>query len=201
MTCPDLSAPAGIDVFDFDGTLFAGDTQLAFTAYALRHRPRTVLFLPLGLPGLVMALLRPHDLAHAKRFFLLPLAKAHAFDLIGPFWEEMKKEGRVDLSPLGPDRPAVICSASPAFLLRPLFESVPRVVSVIGTELDPETLRILGPNNRGEEKVRRLKALFPEARIRRMLTDSAKHDAPLLALAEEPAVLPKRFRKGDVRHG
>ena len=187
---------AVIDVYDFDHTLFEGETSLAFFFYTLKKRPWILFFMPVLLLSGILLLLFPNDLTIGKRFFLLPLKWVGAFHMIPDFWKEMKLQGRLApwFHPTENDVPVVICSASPGFLLSPLFVDDLAVAAVLATEVEPSGLHFLTPNTRGPEKVRRLKEAFPEAQIRIAASDSEGHDGPLLQLASVP-LLVRHFER------
>ena len=189
-----------IDVYDFDHTLFRGDTYTVFLLYLFRRRPWLAPLSVFTLLGLLLMALIPWDMRPGKTVAFLPLRLARAWRYAGDFWAEMQAQGRIApwFRPAENDVPTVVCTATPRFLVEPLFTGRLAIHTLIATELDPRTLRFTGRNNRGPEKVRRLRALFPGARVRIAASDSLRHDKPLLRLARQP-MLVKDFTRQTLR--
>lgn len=183
-------------VFDMDGTLFAGDSQLRFARWVLRRcgwwrRAYLLLFLPVVL----LAALRVARLQTAKRAFF-----SFAWGLSG---EELQSECRAfveqELLPsvfpelrqrleghLAVGDEVVLCSASPEWWTRP-FGKLLGIRHVIATPLllasgrVPLFPRIEAPgNNRGAVKLQRL-ASAGILRADLVYTDSTA-DLPLLSI-------------------
>lgn len=182
-----------IDVYDFDGTLFDGESTGAFWRYCLRRRPSLLRYLPEQLCGGLLFLLDTHAMTAAKAHFLCFLRGVDAEALARDFWRDPRRLRRLApwLRRAPGDIPFAIASASPAFLVAPAAERLGADV-LVATPADPRTGRIDGENCRGEEKIRRLRQALGEFSVRAMYTDDPVADAPLLAMAEE------RYR---VRHG
>ena len=171
-----------MNVYDFDGTIYNGDSTVDFWLYCLRKRPAACLkSMPAQLAGAVLYGLRRIPKEGWKERFFTFLKYTEADEgLIGQFWEEhsgkIKKwylEQKTDSD--------LIISASPEFLLQPVCRKMG--VSLIATQVDPATGRFRGKNCSGDEKVRRFRRQYPEGRIEQFYTDSRK-DLPLAAIAE-----------------
>lgn len=85
----------------------------------------------------------------------------------------------------------LIISASPEFLLEPLMKRLE--LTMIASRVVAETGVYVGLNCHGEEKVRRMRELYPEAEIDGFYSDS-KSDTPLAKLARNAYLV-----SGDVR--
>ena len=85
----------------------------------------------------------------------------------------------------------LIISASPEFLLEPLMKRLE--LTMIASRVAAETGIYEGLNCHGEEKVRRMRELYPEAEIDGFYSDS-KSDTPLAKLARNAYLV-----SGDVR--
>ena len=66
-------------------------------------------------------------------------------------------------------------------------------VRFLASPVDARTGQLLGPNCRGEEKVRRFRSAYGAAEVERFYSDSCS-DAPLAALAQEAFLV----RRGQV---
>ena len=178
-----------MNVYDFDKTVFYPDSSCAFFLYCLKKRPAAVLRV---LPGILSASLRyafgaiPTKALKEKLFaFLRYLPEAE--ETVGRFWDE--RFSSVEEWYLAQKRPDdLIVTASPAFLVG---EAGRRLgVEVIGTRMDIRSGRIEGENCHDEEKVRRFRALYPDAEIEAFYSDSLS-DAPLAELAEKAFLVKK----------
>ena len=85
----------------------------------------------------------------------------------------------------------LIISASPEFLLEPLMKRLE--LTMIASRVAAETGEYEGLNCHGEEKVRRMREMYPEAEIDGFYSDS-KSDMPLAKLARNAYLV-----NGDVR--
>lgn len=170
-----------MNVYDFDNTILRGDSTVRFFAYCLRHRPRMWLDAPGQTVNALLFLLRRRPKQEFKERMLRFLTYIGDVDAaVDEFWT-------VNFSRVKPwyyekRRPDdVVISASPEFLIRPACERL-GVGCVMGSPVDSRTGRFSGPNCHGEEKVRRFRRRFPDARIDEFFSDSLS-DAPLAALA------------------
>jgi len=191
---------AQMDLFDFDGTLFAGETGTEFMRWLLSRDPAYRRFFIFPLLGYLLYGLFPWHLEWGKRVFFYPLSKLNYRPLIPLFWQEMDAKGRLAdwFAPAENDRPCLVITASPRELVEPALVGR-RACPLIATELNLETGRMEGHNNRHREKLRRFLAAYPAATVRRMYTDSPSADAPLCEVAQEVwlvrNLLPKKTEK------
>jgi len=185
-----------IDIYDFEGTIFAGDTTFAFWLYCLRKRPALAKHLPRQLGALVMMACKRWDLSRGKGAFLCFVRDIDVGAMAERFWAEAKTLRR--MAPWFAERdvalPTVIASASPEILLAPIARRY-GVQHLIGTRIDPRTGVLTSPNCKGEEKVRRLREVLPEAMVRAMYTDDRRADGPLLAMAQQKYIV----KRGEVK--
>jgi HAD superfamily hydrolase (TIGR01490 family) len=192
--------PAGIALFDLDGTLIAWDCQLLFRHFVVRREPWRRIFLPVFLAFLPLAGLL--EAAGMKRVFLSYLWRMDRETLAG-----YSREFAAALMPaiypelrgkLERHRAAghflILASASPEFY-----------VAEIGRELGfdltlgtPVELGAFFPdleNNKGAAKVERLKEILPASYFENGklghchgYTDSCA-DLPMLALCDSVTVV------------
>ena len=181
-----------LDIYDFDGTLYDGDSTVDFWRFCVRRQPSLLVYLPVqlwGVFGMKLHLLPPEK---GKSLFFAFLRRLRQPDTcVTAFWAAHRDRLAGWFAPL-PEATTVVISASPAFLVRAVCEQA-GAQEVLATDMDSATGRIRGRNCKGAEKVRRLHERFGEAvTVRSMYTDSVRADAPLLALAQ------RRFL---VKHG
>ena len=177
-----------IDVFDFDGTIYDGDSTVDFLKYAFAKKP-LLLFcaLPPLLQAALLALTGRFTLTKFKSSLFSALARRVSLEEEAErFWSQEKTRKRLGRWFLERERtlPVVIASASPDFELK----AAARLLApdlLICTRCDPETGRLIGENCKSSEKIRRIREEWGDFTVHSMYTDDAKADAPLLALAEE----------------
>ncbi len=168
--------------YDFDKTVYQGDSSTHFTLWCLAHYPKTWLRLPeMGWYSLLFGL----KLCPKTRF------KSHLFSYlrhvpeigraVEKFWKAKARNLKGWYLEKDHSRD-VIVSASPEFLLEPVCRRL-QVFQLIGTRMDQTTGAITGENCWGAEKVTRLKAWQPDAHLLEFYSDS-RSDDPLARLAD-----------------
>ena len=170
-----------MNVYDFDGTIYNGDSSVDFWLFCSRRNP-SVFFrcLPRLIKGAALyALGRIPKEAWKEKFFSFLNYMPADETLVRSFWEthfRRIKKWYLDRKQ-GND---LIISASPVFLLSPVSKRLG--VSLIASEVDPETGRFSGRNCSGDEKVRRFRLACPNESVDEFYTDSRK-DLPMAGLA------------------
>ena len=170
-----------IDIYDFDETLFPFDSGSLFAFYCLLHYPWTIVCLPIIAVGFVIMKLGLISFTNFKKTCfmfvpLIPLDKA-----VKGFWNRHERE--VHKWFLERKRECVVISASPDFLLEEIAKRLP-IENLICTRHNRKSGIIIGENCRDEEKVRRFREIYPNARVIDVYSDSIKHDKPIFSLAE-----------------
>lgn len=185
-----------IDVYDFDGTIYDGDSTVDFTLWCLRRHPSLLLALPRFAWVCARLALGRVGLREMKNVLFSEMAKRFSLEEEARrFWGSPKTRENLGawFQSTPRDVPIVIASASPEFELRYAAELL-GVETLIGTRCDPATGLLAGPNCKGEEKLRRIEEAVGPYTIRAMYTDSVKSDGPLLRAAQEGYIL----RRGSV---
>ena len=176
-----------IDVYDFDGTIYDGDSTADFVLFCLRRHPDMVKSLP-AIAGAALSLaMKKSSLTQFKSALFGQMVRRMDLEAeADAFWKDMKTRAK-----LGPwffdtprDLPIVIASASPEFELRHAAKIL-GVRTLIGTRADVNTGELYGKNCKGAVKIERIREEIGEFTVRAMYTDDVKADAPLLAMAEE----------------
>ena len=175
-----------IDAYDFDGTLYRGDSTVDFCRFCLARKPALLRYLPRQARALWMLAVRRWDLTRAKGELLCFFAGIDAPAMAEAFWARPAAQRRLVpwFTPADSTLPVVILSASPELILRPVVSRWPGV-RLIGTRVDAATGALTQRNCKADEKVRRLAEELPDVLIRAMYTDDLKADAPLLRLAQQ----------------
>ncbi len=160
-----------MNVYDFDGTIYDGDSTVDFLIYMYIKHPG--LMIP-RLPGQCLAALGyklgriPKE--RMKECFFSFLSKIpDTQTAVSDFWD--KKEGRIKGWYKRQQREDdVIISASPEFLLKEICKRQ-GIRHLIATRMDENTGKITGKNCRGEEKPVRFREVFPEEEIEGFYSD------------------------------
>lgn len=181
-----------MNVYDFDDTIFAGDSTRTFWLYCLRRRPQLLACLPRQLAGAARyALGRCSKEAFKEAFFSFLPRLDGAQGFVEDFWRENAARFRPwYLAQKRPDD--LVISASPEFLLAPACRML-GIRAPIASRVDVQTGRYTGANCKGEEKPRRLREAYPGVVIDDFYSDS-RSDAPLARMAKRAWLV-----KGDER--
>ena len=175
-----------IDVYDFDGTLYDGDSTADFILFCLRRHPALLSSLAPVAWQALRALSGRGSLTQMKSALFSRMARRVDLDAEAAlFWQDERTRRKLgawfERTPR--DLPIVIASASPEFELRHAAALLGDI-TLIGTRCAADG-SLVGLNCKGEEKLRRIREAVGDFAVRAMYTDDAKADAPLLAAAEE----------------
>lgn len=173
-----------MNVYDFDGTIYDGDSTADFLIYMYRKQPGVMI--P-RMPAQCLAALR-YKLGRISKermkeiFFSFLPQVSDIKKTIADFWDE--KESRIKGWYKCQQREDdVIISASPEFLLREICKRQ-GIRYLIATRMDENTGKITGKNCRGEEKPVRFREVFPEEEIEGFYSDHPS-DCYMARLARE----------------
>lgn len=181
-----------MNVFDFDHTIYPGDSTVDFYRFCLKKQPGLAWYGLEQLFGFVFYGMGGIDKTRLKAYFFSFLRGVK--DVPGrveEFWAA--RSGAVAPWLEGVRAPGdLVISASPVFLLAPQCERLG--LALIASDVDMRTGAFRGPNCYGEEKVRRFREKYPDGQIDRFYSDSYA-DEPLSRLAAQ------RFFVRDGRPG
>lgn len=169
-----------IDIYDFDKTIVPFESGTRYFIYCLFHYPWLIIHLPVIAVAAVLLLLGAIKMEAFKRLFfgftkLIPLEKS-----VKGFWD--KNEKYVNAWFKSRKRQCAVISASPDFLLGEIAKRL-SFDYLICTRYEPESLKVIGKNCRGGEKVKRLREALCDVKIIDVYSDSYKHDRPIFSLA------------------
>ncbi len=182
-----------VDIYDFDGTLYPGDSATAYWLYCLRRQPKILKHLPRQIGGVLRFFCKKCTLSEMKETFFCFVRSINAERLAEEFWAKHRKKIFPWFQPQKNDAVTVVCSASPEFEILPVLRAM-GVQYVIATQIDPKTGRLLGENCKGAQKVERLRAALGDCEYRRAYSDNIRTDAPMLSLAKERY----QIKKGNI---
>lgn len=170
-----------LNVYDFDKTIYKGDSYTHFYLYCLMRRPYIILLLPFQAVMLLLAFLKVITRGKGKELFSVYLRfTGNNEALAEKFWKKRSK-GIKKWYMVHKQSNDVIISASPEFLLRPICASL-GITNLIATRMDSRTGKFSGENCYGEEKPLRFREMFGDAKIAEFYSDS-ESDTPMARLA------------------
>ncbi len=169
-----------MNVYDFDGTIYDGDSTVDFYLHCLKANPRLLGSLPANSLDALRFL--AHGLGSKEfkeRFLGRILPRISAEEMVAGFWST--HTGKIKEWYREVQRPDdVVISASPTFLLRPICDRLG--VELIATEMDVRTGEIAGNNMRGEEKVRAFRERYGSVTPDAFYTDTTS-DSPMASIS------------------
>lgn len=170
-------------VYDFDHTIYAGDSTVDFYKFCVKKDRHMLKYLPKQLWYIGLYFLGIVNKKKMKEMFFSFLKDCPNPELwVEEFW--VQKTAKIGTWYLGKNHEDdIVISASPAFLVKPIMKTL-GVNRVIATEVDSKTGVFLTDNCHGEEKVKRLWQEYPYTEIEEMYTDSLD-DLPLLERASK----------------
>ncbi len=188
-----------LSVYDFDDTLYNGDSSIRFWWFMLIRRPVFLLLSPWFLLLLLLHAVKLVDRDHFKQamYIVVEGLKTEILQArVDSFWSREKKKinswVKSRISQEKKEGLKILCiSASPRFLLDQISAEL-GIEILICTEMktveNHQTRFMAGPNCRGQEKVRRLQDWADLQQVKykvvRFCSDS-QADLPLYQLAEE----------------
>ena len=171
------------DLYDFDKTVFNGESGSEFWHFCLKRHPLIIRFLPkqaVGFFGRYVFHIMSQE--RSKELFYSYLKAIDAKKEAELFWQENAVKMNGWFKPIEHDVQTVVCSASPVFQIKPICDRL-GVNLLVATKMDPATGLIDGKNCKGEEKVCRLKREATDYEFRDTYTDNLVSDKPILDLA------------------
>ena len=170
-----------MNIYDFDGTIYNGDSSVDFFLYAVKHKPTVLRYLPKQIVGFVLYAIKKIDKTKLKEYFFSFLRGIDAEALSVAFWEQNKNKV-FDWYIKQQAEDDIIISASPEFLLKPICNQL-KICYLIASKVEPTTGKFTGKNCRGAEKVNRLREELNVSRIDNFYSDSVS-DLHLAQLAD-----------------
>ena len=170
------------NVYDFDNTIYRGDSSVDFFRHCAAKYPRVYWSALAAVPWLVAMVLRLAEKTRVKeRFYRYLRLVPDVAEEVERFW--LTHDANLKDWYFAQKREDdLIISASPEFLLDPLMKRLE--LAMIASRVAPQTGLYDGLNCHGEEKVRRMRETYPDAQIDRFYSDS-KSDLPLARLARQ----------------
>lgn len=172
-----------VNLYDFDNTIYRGDSSTDFFFYSLMRYPKMIKYVPRCIIAACKYKIKRITKTEMKEVFFSFLEIIDDIDThVNAFWSThsyyikefyLKKDHSKD----------IIISASPEFLLKPITDEL-KVMDLIGSRVNKNNGKFSSPNCHGEEKVKRLHKKYKDLEVMRSYSDS-KSDIPILKLAKK----------------
>lgn len=159
-----------MNVYDFDKTIYAGDSSLDFWFFSIKKHPILLLKIPYQVFYFCLYKIGRCDKTLMKeKFFCFSISNKHIEKDIKLFWQ--KHEHKIyNWYTNQKNSNDIIISASPSFLLNPICQKLG--VTLIATEIDLTTGVLKGLNCYGTEKLKRYCELYGTQQIDAFYSDS-----------------------------
>lgn len=172
-----------MNVYDFDKTIYAGDSTLDFYFFSLKKSPMLIRFLPIQIIGFIKYMFGMYSKLQFKEKFYSFLKGIKDVDSIVELFWNANQDKIKDWYLKSKEESDVIISASPEFLLNNICRRI-GIKHLIASEVNKNTGICEGENCYGEEKVLRFKKYFEKGEIKKFYSDSLS-DAPISLMASE----------------
>lgn len=143
-----------MNIYDFDGTIYDGDSSIDFFKYSLSKNKKIILdIIPICF-SMILYLLKFIEKEKFKSTFFRFVKRIDLDKYVDEFWKknDYKIKSFYRKNRLKND---IIISASPSFLLQPIAKKHDFIL--IATEVDKNTGKLIDKNCYGSEKLERLK--------------------------------------------
>ena len=169
--------------YDFDKTIYKGDSTTDFFCFMLLRRPYLLIFFLWY--GIVIALYGMKILSKKRTkeclFFFIPWH--HNIEkLVDKFWSKNANKIQNWYTSQKKDDDIVI-SASLSFIIKPAMDML-NIKNYIATNFNTKSGKIYGENCYGEAKAVEFKRLYPKTKLDAFYSDSMS-DKPMFELAKE----------------
>lgn len=178
-----------INLYDFDKTIYDGDSSTDFFFYSLTKYPRIITCLPkIAIAGIKYKLKLISKTEMKEVIFSFVKYIPNMGEHILSFWDTHRCYLKDFYMKTKHDKDVII-SASPEFLLKPITDEL-KVMKLIGSRVDIKTGKFKGLNCHGEEKVKRLNKEYHNYEVISSYSDSLS-DIPILKLAKKQYIVKK----------
>lgn len=171
-----------MNVYDFDGTIYSGDSTVDFYFFILRRHPSVIRVLPKQLGAMAKYKLGKISLTEAKEAFFSFLSIISDISSETKLFCERFQNKIMPWYRAKQKSDDIIISASPEFLLKG-FCHILGGIRLTASEVDPKSGKFYSENCKGEEKVKRFKNDYGSTKIEEFYSDSHS-DIPMARLAD-----------------
>lgn len=178
-----------MNVYDFDGTIYRGDSSIDLYKYSIKRFPWIIVFLPWQAFFFFFYKIRFCSKECAKSAFFsfirwIPDMSTH----LEKFWDTY--QNRIEHWYTAQQKEDdVIISASPEFLLSPICKRL-KINNLIASQVERKGGRFISKNCYAEEKCRRFRQQFNDSKIDAFYSDSLS-DLPMMRMAQQSYLVDK----------
>ena len=179
-------------VFDFDNTLYRGESSASLAFYMIRHNKKIIKYVPMilfTLAGYKLCLLEKERFESIINNFIAGVLDEtdSIYGFVDQFWETHSDRLYEDMLKLI-EPGDVIITASPTDFIAGISDRL-NTKNIIGTEIDLEQKKITWFNFR-DNKVKRYKELYGDRMIDVFYTDSY-NDLAMMEISREVYIVKK----------
>ena len=181
-----------MNVYDFDNTIYDGDSTVDFYLYCLKKHPSIVGCLPKQICGYIKYKLKfIRKTEFKEQFYCFFFKPKNIYDDLELLWN-LKQKKIKKWYKQNQKADDVVISASPEFLLKVICQRE-GINYLIASKVNKKTGKYFGENCYGEEKVKRFKEVYKDSsKIEAFYSDSYS-DQPMANMSYESYIV-----KGDV---
>ena len=170
-----------MNVFDFDNTIYRGDSTADFILYNIKKQPSLSVYILRFACAYCFYKLRLTSKTKAKQVLFRMFGKVPSMeDRLRDFWADHMRNIKNWYPGLHRDDDVVI-SASPEFLILPACRTL-NISHVMGSPVDMHTGTYTGSNCSGSEKPLRFRERYLDAVIENFFSDSLS-DSPMAEIS------------------
>ncbi len=176
-----------VNLYDFDNTIYKGDSSTDFFFYAMMKYPRIFKYIPKIAFNAILYKFKKLSKTQFKEKIFSFLNEVNDVDsLVEEFWDTHKCYIK-DFYNSKKHNKDIIISASPEFLLAPICKYL-KVFDLIASDVDKKTGKFKGLNCYGREKIKRLNKKYENVEVMEAYSDSIS-DTPMLEIADKPYIV------------
>lgn len=176
-----------MNIYDFDNTIYAGDSSIDFFKYCLKRKKIIIFILPKFLLFTILYLIKIIEKEKLKSIYFSFVKYFNNIDeIVLDFWKTKNYKLKEFYLANKKDND-VIVSASPEFLLKPVSKKYG--FKLLATKVDKKTGKLLSNNCHDKEKVTRLKEIGIE-KCNNFYSDSLS-DYPCTLISKNSFIVKK----------
>lgn len=180
-----------MNIYDFDGTIYNGDSGVDFIKYMFSKKPFLVTGHLIKFMGTAIKYkLKKITFKEMKEKLFSFVVKINNLEILLNDFANTHKDNIKYYYKEQRKNDDIIISASLDFYLLPLCKKI-EINNVICTKYDVKNGKIVGENCKGEEKVRRFNEVYGQDIIIENSYGDSKHDIPILRRAQNGFMIKK----------
>lgn len=176
-------------VFDFDKTIYNGDSSIDFYKFCLKKNKKIIKYLPRQLFYMMLYIIGKKSKKQFKEIYFSFLKSFENIDeMVNDFWKQNKNKIKKFYLKRNHSKDVII-SASPRFLLEPICNEL-GIKKLLATEVNSKNGKFEGENCYGTQKVKRYKEEYPDEKVIEFYTDSLS-DMPMINISKTSYIVKK----------